>query len=51
VAAIAELRSRFRADHVARWIADLRSRVAERDRLGFYAAALRVTEAVIEGDA
>jgi TorA maturation chaperone TorD len=51
VAAIAELRSRFRADHVARWIADLRGRVAERDRLGFYAAALRVTEAVIESDA
>lgn len=50
-AAIAQLRSRFRADHVARWIADLRGRVAERDRLGFYAAALRVTEAVIEGDA
>jgi TorA maturation chaperone TorD len=51
VAAIAELRSRFLADHVARWIADLRGRVAERDRLGFYAAALRVTEAVIESDA
>ena len=51
VAAIAELRSRFRDNHVARWIADLRGRVAERDRLGFYAAALRVTEAVIEGDA
>jgi TorA maturation chaperone TorD len=50
-AAIAELRIRFRADHVARWIADLRGRVAERDRLGFYAAALRVTEAVIESDA
>ena len=50
-AAIAELRSRFRADHVARWIANLRGRVAERDRLGFYAAALRVTEAVIESDA
>jgi len=50
-ALIAELRSRFRADHVARWIADLSGRVAERDRLGFYAAALRVTEAVIEGDA
>ena len=51
MAAIADLRSRFRADHVARWIADLRERVAERDRLGFYAAALRVTEAVIESDA
>ena len=50
VAVIAERRSRFRADHVARWIPDLRGRVAERDRLGFYAAALRVTEAVIEGD-
>jgi TorA maturation chaperone TorD len=50
-ALIAELRSRFRADHVARWIADLSGRVAERDRLGFYTAALRVTEAVIEGDA
>jgi len=51
VAAIAELRSRFRANHMARWMADLRERVAERDRLGFYAAALRVTEAVIESDA
>ena len=51
VAAIAQLRSRFRTDHVAQWIADLRGRVAERDRLGFYAVALRVTEAVIESDA
>jgi TorA maturation chaperone TorD len=50
-AEVAELRRRFRADHVATWIADLRGRVAERDRLGFYAAALRVTEAVIESDA
>jgi TorA maturation chaperone TorD len=50
-AAIADLRNRFRANHVARWIADLRGRVAERDRLGFYAAALQVAEAVIEGDA
>lgn len=50
VAAIAQLRSRFRADHVARWIADLRGRVAERDRLGFYTAALRVTEAVLQSD-
>ena len=51
MAAIADLRSRFRVNHVARWIGSLRGRVAERDRLGFYAAALRVTEAVIEGDA
>jgi TorA maturation chaperone TorD len=51
MSAIADLRSRFRANHVARWIADLRGRVAERDRLGFYAAALQVAEAVIEGDA
>lgn len=51
MSAIADLRSRFRANHVARWIADLRGRVAKRDRLGFYAAALQVAEAVIEGDA
>ena len=44
---IAELRERFRQEHVAKWIGELRQRVGERDRLGFYRAALEVAEAML----
>ena len=49
-AVIARLRERFRADHLARWIGPLRDKVAERDRVGFYVAALSLTEAVLQSD-
>ena len=49
-AVIARLRERFRADHLERWIGPLREEVTERDRVGFYMAALSVTEAVLQSD-
>jgi TorA maturation chaperone TorD len=49
-AVIARLRERFRADHLERWIGPLRDEVAERDRMGFYVAALSLTEAVLQSD-
>ncbi|MFB3853942.1 MAG: molecular chaperone [Vicinamibacterales bacterium] len=49
-AVIARLREKFRADHLERWIGALRDEVAERDRLGFYLAALSLTEAVLQSD-
>jgi putative dimethyl sulfoxide reductase chaperone len=49
-AVIARLRERFRADHLERWIGPLRDEVAERDRVGFYVAALSLTEAVLQSD-
>ena len=48
---IAEIRERFRQEHVAKWIGELRERVGERDRLGYYRAALEVTEAVLQEEA
>lgn len=49
-AVIARLRERFRADHLERWIGPLRDEVAERDRVGFYVAALSLTQAVLQSD-
>jgi TorA maturation chaperone TorD len=49
-AVIARLRERFRTDHLQRWIGPLRDEVAERERVGFYAAALSLTEAVLQSD-
>ena len=48
---IAELRERFRREHVVTWIGELRERVAERDLLGYYRAALEVAEAVLQKEA
>jgi TorA maturation chaperone TorD len=45
---LAELRERFRQEHVVKWIGELRERVGERDRLGYYRAALEVAEAVLQ---
>jgi len=49
--ASADLRQRFCREHLLRWIGPLHERVAERDRIGFYRAALEVTEAVLRDDA
>ena len=49
-AVIARLRERFRTDHLQRWIGPLREEVAERGRVGFYEAALSLTEAVLRSD-
>lgn len=45
------LRESFRREHLLKWIGQLREQVAERDRLGYYGAALRVAEVVLQDDA
>jgi TorA maturation chaperone TorD len=44
---LAELRERFRQEHTLKWVGDLRKKVTENDRLGYYHAALQVVEAVL----
>jgi TorA maturation chaperone TorD len=46
----AEIRRRFGRDHVRQWIGLLRQRVAERERLGYYGAALQVVSALLGED-
>jgi TorA maturation chaperone TorD len=48
---LADLRQRFREEHLLAWIGQLRQTVAERERLGYYRVALEVAEAVLQGDA
>lgn len=49
--ALADLRQQFREEHLLKWIGQLREKVAERERLGYYGVALEVAEAVLQGDA
>jgi TorA maturation chaperone TorD len=46
-----ELRARLRDDHLLRWVKDLRTKVMETERLGFYSAALQLVETVLENEA
>lgn len=48
--ALAETEEKFRREHIRQWIGELRERVAQRDRLGFYHAALRVAECLVRED-
>jgi TorA maturation chaperone TorD len=48
--ALANLRQQFCQEHLLQWIGQLRHRVGERDRIGFYRAALEVTEGVLRDD-
>ena len=48
---LADLRQRFREEHLLQWIGQLREKVAERERLGYYRVALEVAGAVLQGDA
>ena len=45
-----ELKSELRDEHLLKWVGELRSKVSEHDRLGFYSASLRVVELVLEND-
>lgn len=47
---LVELRSKLRDDHLSKWLGELRGKVSKQDRLGFYSAALRVVEVVLEND-
>jgi TorA maturation chaperone TorD len=49
--ALADLRQRFREEHLLKWIGQLHKQVAEKERLGYYRAALEVAEAVLQTDA
>ena len=49
--ALLELRADFCRQHLLQWIAQLRDKVAERERLGYYSAAVRVVETLLDGDA
>jgi len=46
--ALAELRDRFRLEHMMKWVGDLRKKVSENDRLGYYHAIVQVVEAVLQ---
>ncbi len=48
--ALAEAGENFRRAHVLKWIGELRQRVEDRERLGYYGAALRVAEAIVRDD-
>lgn len=48
---LADLRQWFREEHLLKWIGQLREKVAERERLGYYRVALEVAETVLQGDA
>ena len=43
-------RAAFRDGHLLKWIGDLRARLSESDRLGFYPAALNIVEAVLRDE-
>lgn len=45
---LADLRDRFRLEHTMRWVGDLRKKVSENDRLGYYRAVMQVVEAVLQ---
>ena len=45
---LAKLRRQFRQKHAVKWIGDLRKKVVERGRLGYYRAALELAEAVLQ---
>jgi TorA maturation chaperone TorD len=46
--ALAETREQFRRDHVSKWIGELRQKVGERDRLGYYHSVMQAVEAVLQ---
>ena len=46
--ALAELRKQFRQEHILKWIDELRERIVESDRLGYYTGALQIAQAMLE---
>lgn len=46
-----ELRESFGREHVLKWIGELREKVAEGEKLGFYRVALQIAEVVLQEDA
>lgn len=48
---LADIRERFRQEHVLKWIGELRQKIGERERLGYYRTAVEVAEVVLGGEA
>ncbi len=46
-----ELRGSFGREHVLKWIGELREKVAEGEKLGYYRVALQIAEIVLQEDA
>lgn len=46
----AELRAKFRQEHLLKWIGQLHEHVVESDQLGFYRVALQVAEVMLQND-
>ena len=46
----AELREEFRREHLLKWTGDLRVRIAQSDRLGYYRSAIETAEGVLMND-
>ncbi len=46
--ALVELRADFCRQHLLQWIAQLRDKVAARERLGYYSAAVKLVETLLE---
>lgn len=47
---LSRLRARFRRQHLLEWISQLRDKVIENERVGYYSTALRIAEAVLQDD-
>ena len=47
---LVEQRARFCQEHVLRWTGELRDRIAESDRLGYYRTALQIVEDVLQDE-
>ena len=46
----AVLREEFRKEHLLKWTGDLRVRIAQSDRLGYYRSAIETAEGVLMND-
>ncbi len=45
---LAELREKFRQEHLLKWIGSLREKVEENDQLGYYSVAVQLAEIVLQ---
>jgi TorA maturation chaperone TorD len=50
VRVLASLRARFRDQHLLQWVGELRSRVLESERLGYFPVALQIVETVLQDE-
>ncbi len=48
---LVEIQAQFQRGHLLKWISQLRERIEQRERLGYYSAAVRIAEAVLPEEA